>query len=789
MTFTAPGQTLATDLLGAEEVTFRTAGYDATYSGTIDGFVTKTDAGRLLLTGSLTVSHDDVYTQEITVAGGILAGSAETLGSHGILLADTGRLEITGGVFTGTVTGYQGDAGILIDGHDVTYAGPSGNPFYGPITIRNGGNLTIMTRRVTLVPSAIEVDGTSTLTFGSTPKLGISAPIVVSDGATIHTDYDFSQVANIVSGGVWNKTGTGNLFLNSPNESAGVNVKAGTLTVTHLTLPPVVTISSGAKVVFGPLEDGGVYAGSISGEGAVDIDAPASLVFTGVNTYSGDTRILAGLLQVDGSIASSHVVVSDGVRLGGGGSVGSISVASGGTLAPGASIGTLHTGDVAFEVGSIFEVEAGGTGASDRVQASGSAMIGGGIVNVLAASGRYAAATTYTILSATDGRAGEFDTVTSNLAFLTPTLSYDDKNVFLTLTRNGIAFSHAGATANQITAADAIEALGGGDVFDAVVQLAVPEARIAFDQLSGEVHASAAGLLLDEGVHVRDAALQRLRGETVDGARAAWLQSYGAFGQSEGDGNTATLAFRSGGIFAGADGFLDDGWQLGGLVGYSRATFDVEDRNATGSADTLHLAAYGGRDFGNLRLRTGAAYAWHDVEIGRNVDFGGFTGHLSADYGANTGQIFGEAAYAFSFGGVTLEPTASLAYAGYSSRPFRESGDDAALSSAGVDANAVYSTLGMRGAAQLELDGIVARTTGFIGWRHGLDDLQPKADLVFANGQPFTVLGAAAARNVAIVDFGLDIQAGSAGINLSYSGQFGPGASSQAVKAGLKLVF
>jgi len=796
VTFTGPDQTLATDLLGGQVVIFDTGGYNATYSGTIDSFVTKRDPGRLLLTGSLTVSRSDVYQQEIAVAGGILAGSGETFGDHGFLLAETGQLEITGGVFTGTVAGFRGvggfpgDAGILITG-DVTYSGPSANPFFGPITISNGGNLTLLSRRATINPSAVVIDGTSTLTFGSTPNMAIVTPIKVSDGATIHTDYANSQAVYPISGGVWNKTGTGNLLLISANESAGVNVREGTLSVSHLSLPPVVSVSSGANVVFAPtLESGGVYAGSIGGAGKVDIDTAAPLTFTGVNGYSGDTNVLGGLLRVDGSIGNSHVIVGDGAGLGGNGRVGSISVSSGATLSPGASIGTLRTGDVAFDAGSIFKVEVDGTGAGDKLLASGTATIDGGVVNVLAGSSKYAPATTYTILSAKDGRTGEFDTVTSNLAFLTPTLGYDDHNVVLTLTRNDVAFAHAGATANQVATADAIDGLGHGDVFDVVVQLDIPEAWAAFDQLSGEIHASSAGLFLDDSAHVRDAALERLLRAPADGAEAGWVQSYGAFGRNDGDGNAATLGFRSGGVFAGADGFLDNGWQLGGLVGYSRMRFDVDDRASTGSADTFDIAAYGGREFGNFRLRTGAAYAWHDIEIGRGVNFGDFADHVSANYNAGTGQVFGEAAYAISLGHATLEPTASLAYVDYRSEAFRETGGAAALSSDGINADAVYSTLGMRASALLPLEGIAARATGFIGWRHGFGDRQPKADLAFADGNPFSVTGASAARDVAVVDLGMDIQAGTAaGINLSYSGQFGAGGTDHAFKAGLKLAF
>ena len=59
--------------------------------------------------------------------------------------------------------------------------------------------------------------------------------------------------------------------------------------------------------------------------------------------------------------------------------------------------------------------------------------INGGTVQVLAAAGSYANSTTYTIVNATGGVSGTYSGVTSNFAFLTPSLTYDANNVFLTL--------------------------------------------------------------------------------------------------------------------------------------------------------------------------------------------------------------------------------------------------------------------------------------------------------------------------------------------------------------------
>ena len=80
-----------------------------------------------------------------------------------------------------------------------------------------------------------------------------------------------------------------------------------------------------------------------------------------------------------------------------------------------------------------MSVEANAQGQSDRVNVRGTATINGGTVQVLAQPGSYGTSTTYTILNATGGVTGTYSGVTSNFAFLTPSLAYDANNVFLTL--------------------------------------------------------------------------------------------------------------------------------------------------------------------------------------------------------------------------------------------------------------------------------------------------------------------------------------------------------------------
>src|SRR5690606_33965104 len=125
---------------------------------------------------------------------------------------------------------------------------------------------------------------------------------------------------------------------------------------------------------------------------------------------------------------------------------------------------------------------------------------------------------TYTILTADGGIEGYLDAeVVSdiNFAFLNPHLAYDYDNdqdhVILTFDRNGVAFCEVARTANQCATANALDGLGEeNDVYKAGVSLNATDARAAFDSLSGEIHASLAGQLVNQSHFVRAAILARL---------------------------------------------------------------------------------------------------------------------------------------------------------------------------------------------------------------------------------------------------------------------------------------
>jgi fibronectin-binding autotransporter adhesin len=116
----------------------------------------------------------------------------------------------------------------------------------------------------------------------------------------------------------------------------------------------------------------GTFDGVISGTGgSLVMQGSGGLTLTGSNTYTGSTTINAGKLAVIGSLASPATVNSGGI-LGGSGTLASVAVNSGGTLAPGDAPGILTlTGSLSLQNGAVLDYELGTPGTSDEISMPG----------------------------------------------------------------------------------------------------------------------------------------------------------------------------------------------------------------------------------------------------------------------------------------------------------------------------------------------------------------------------------------------------------------------------------
>ncbi|WP_372846620.1 beta strand repeat-containing protein, partial [Pontiella sp.] len=341
---------------------------DAVVSGS--GNISKTGNGELQLTAANTFSGPfsvDAGALRLdndlglgTTAGGVSVNGSAYLQIHGgghtvagehLTLNSTyggwGALYSAGGpnVWTGDIT-LQSDAAIGVSsGAELTLSGSIGGG--GDLHVVNTGTLVFGGSTANTYVGKTYVDSGTLALDKSVPNGTILGRLYIGDGsgganADVLVLRSGGQIENervtIADSGLFDLNG--NLeYIGSLSGSGQVNLGSGTLS----------TGADGTSTT---------YSGLIQGSGIIRKYGWGTFTLSGNNTYSGDTEIYTGTLQVNGSQTASGVVVDVNGRLGGIGAVGAIE--SSGTVAPGTSAGMLGAGTTVLGTGSTFELELNG---------------------------------------------------------------------------------------------------------------------------------------------------------------------------------------------------------------------------------------------------------------------------------------------------------------------------------------------------------------------------------------------------------------------------------------------
>jgi outer membrane autotransporter protein len=849
-------------------VTGSSAGLDLGAGNTVNfaagSSASGTAAGLVLGAGTHAVNNDNGGTisavGNVSIANGISAlfGSTATVNNTGLISGTTtnaggsafginaGDVNVTNsGTISATIPNGAFES-VGIQGNNVSVANnggtisASGTSQIVTIGILSFGNLTVSANTGTIsgVDAAIvnssgtlnvtnNVGGTIQASSGAIQAFGpttISNAGTISGNFAVSVDSSVSAPTTIFNSGTI--TGTGGTAVTFSSASTG----------NTLTLAPGFAINGTVGGGTGNiLQLGGTGAGTFNAS-TIGPQYQSFTTFNKIGTSTFDLigvgaqpwSVQGGVLVVDGT--AGVVTVQSGASVGGNGTVGGLVVNGGGTAAPGGtlagpSIGTLNvSGNVSFAASSTFQVQANAAGQASRIAATGTTTLSGGTVQVVAANGAFAPMTKYTILTSGVGVSGTFANVTSNLAFLTPTLSYDAHDVFLALARNNFSFASEALTANQASVANALDrAPQNAPLIQALLLQTDAGIRQAFDALSGEVFAGTQSLMIEDALLARQAILSRLLqipyagaqgtmaalgsggpmlgyAEPQGGAFASavpvkaspaasgdlvyWAQGVGAWGRIQGDGNAAEARRDLAGVFTGLDRRFGD-WRAGIAAGYTSSNVDVSARASSASVNTGHLGAYAGGSFGPWHLRGGADLAWSAIDTNRSIVFPGFAETANAHFNAGQAQLFGELGYGMALGSVAAEPFAGVAWVHLHSDAFAENGGLAALNGAAATADAGYTTLGAHLATSRMLgNGMTVTPRVSAAWQHAFGDVTPVAALTFQTlGTSFTTAGAPIARDAAVVDAGVDLRATPrATFGLSYLGQLAASAQDHSVR-------
>ncbi|UUL83808.1 autotransporter domain-containing protein [Sphingomonas qomolangmaensis] len=673
----------------------------------------------------------------IAMGGGTIenaAGATISGATRGILI-DNGSASSAYGATTivnaGTIQGGTGAAATLVGAFDDVIIN-SGNIVGGSNGLASdfgAGNDTLA-----LLPgSAIigRVDGgagTDQIVLGGTGTGSFAGAV------------NFERL-DIVSGD-WSLT-TASSFANGAGIAAGATLAGTTATLRG-------AIANAGTLRIDQAGDG-VFDATLLGTGEL-VKAGAGNVTIGNQLgFTGRTSIEAGRLTLAGTLPSK-VTVQAGATLGGNGTVASAVVASGGTIAPGNSIGTITiAGNLVQQAGSVYAAEIGAAGLSNRIVVGGTATLQSGAR--LAITGTAGAiGTRYTLLTATGGVAGTYAVTQPTTTDTELRLGYTGNAVVADVARTGTGLTRVARTTNQRAVAPAFAALGIGNAAYAALTLVPDNDAVAraFDALGGEVHASLRNAMVRDAQIVQGAVLSRtLAGDPSSGL---WGTVLANSGQDDGSIEAAAVDRETLGGVGGVDIMAGTG-RIGIAGGYTRTQLAVDARTSDAEAKTIHVLGYAGGAYGAIRVRAGIGYAWADNRTDRSVAFPGFADRLRGDYDGDTFHSFAEAGYAIPLGGGTVQPFAGFQAFRVHTDGVAEAGGVTALTIAERTESFAFASAGLRFDTPI-VDGLSAR--GVTAWQRRIDGDAPSGAARFTAGtSTFDIAGVPLSRDA--VNAGIDI--------------------------------
>jgi len=683
---------------------------------------------------------------------------------------------------------------LIVDGTNVPLglAGVISGP--GGVSIGSGGAVQLSATNT--YSGLTTIAGSS----GSNPagQLYISGPgsIAASAGVLNNGVLDISRSWAPVS--IQSLSGTGQVNLGGQN-----------LTITNA--------GNNASGIFsGTIADGGVWPGT---GGSLTI-AGGLQVLNGVNTYTGPTLVNGGWLVVNGSITSNVTIAPQSV-LGGGGTIAG-SVTNNGVIAPGNGSGALSiAGSYVQAPGSAYIAGINATGQSDRIAVIGPATLQGGTLLMLPQPGIYGPRTTYTILTATGGVSGAYQSVLGGSPFLIPSLSYDANDVYLTLQVGG--FAAAAQTPTQAAVGAVFDAAGPtatGDfatVLTALAQLAPSQVTPILTALSGQNYSGFSSSMVQGAQLFMNNFLSQAGGGNGSSGKVALAEAcdvacdasspalWGAWGGALGGTgtvgaglNTGGVTYNVGGFAAGLDRKLSQNVVAGVTVGYTTGTQWVGGFSGQGMSNTFQAGVYGGYTEGPVYFDGLAGYAYSANQMWRNITIPGLQPRTAQSLsGAN--QFYGEVetGYRVELGGAAeafVTPFARLqAYTG-TQNAFTETGAQSLnLSVAAQTTNSLRSVLGAQLGGAMDVGWREKLNGQFrLGWSHEYADTSRPVSATFAGAPtaPFTTYGAAPQRDGVVIGLAVNTAiAQASSIYLRYEGDISGQDSSHALTAGVRMTW
>lgn len=765
-----------------------------------EGILEKTYFGTLVLTGENSYSGGTIIRQgELRVDAGAIR-HADAGMSIGEFDGDQGMLSVRNG---GVV---EAAFARLAEGHDsvgvATVSGAGSQWLLGEdISVGMHGNGRLTVAAGGMVRSAGVYAGERTGSRGEVVVDGVDAQILSS--ADVHIGVDGDGLLTLRNGGVLDvMDSAGTLYLGSGAGSGQLVIGDGSAAGTLLAAQ--VRGGNAARVVFNHDQAAYRFDSVLAGDLELSLIGNGTTILTADNSFSGITHIDAGTLLVDGRIVGDTQVNAGG-RLGGVGTIGNLSVNSGALLNPGDGIGTLSVeGALRFSAGSVLQADVAADGGADRLRVEGSVRIDGGSVQAVAGPGTFAYESRYTLIDASSGLSGQFDSVSSNLAFFRAALQYDANHAFLLLQRNATAFADTAQTFNQralATTFDQVQAAGPQPllgVIDAFAAASVAQVGSGLEAVSGDAAAQGAALRLGWEQRHFERMLDRLGANAIApstaSSSAVWMRGEADSG-SLADRNAGDADYDSAGLSMGYEQTLGTHWLGGVSLGWARLNGDVSSRAADLREDSVRVSGYGAYDTGALRVTSVAGIGFGESRIERDVRVGALDLGRSRGAADNaTVMAAVQASYTFSpREALAISPLAALDVAHLARGSFTErDAGQASLHYNRLQHTSVRSRLGFAAHAVATLGDARLQPRVKLAWQHEYRDraLDQGAAFVAMPEQSFVVRSARRSRDQAVIGLGID---GTVGVRWSWivdvTATLGAGDEDYRANAGLRYRF
>ncbi len=741
-------------------------------SGTINDGVTVQESGTLTSTGTIAGGLTNSGSAEIA---GVLSGDVLNTGSirltgrtQGIgTLTQTGasRLELAG--FDTAMGGLVGAGTITLGAARLTAGSANSTTVFGGVIEGSGALTKVGTGGLVLTGANTYVGGTTisggVLQLGNGGTSGSLVGSVVNNATLVISRGDAFTLSNLVSGtGVLVQDGIGTTTLTAANTyTGGTLVRRGRLVGNTTSVNGLVQIDSGATLELAEAATG-TFAGELVGTGRFDKTGAGLLTLTANSSgFRGGTIVRAGQLRVSGNLSRSVVTVQSGATLSGNGLIGGLVAQSGSVIAPGTSPGTLTVnGNVNLLAGSTVQYEISATSPSDLILATGTAALGGtaAFTNL---GGTYAFNSEILLLQADGGITGSFASSTGLDGFgmlYRPEIVYTATQARLRLAPNLLSniIGSTTLTANQRSVANGIDrAVGAGYNPQPLLSIyALPTAQLpgAFDQLSGEVYATAAGVGIEQERLLREAVLGRASSaamgartapETASGV-GAWGQLFGGWGDGESDGDAAAFDADRMGFVTGLDyGNANEtgSWRAGVFGMQVQSDVTIAARGSAAEVEQAGGGAYASLTAGGFGATLGGYLTEVDLRGFRDINLPGFS---ETNVGVTEGegrQAFAELSYTIATGKALIRPFVAGSVGSFKLDGLRENGGSAALEIRDQSYSTETLTGGIDGSVQI---GKSLRLGGTLAARARFGDRDPQALLALAAApeQAFAINGA-----------------------------------------------